>query len=467
MSYSNPINPMNPTNPINSSNPSNPINPNNSMNPTNPSNSSNPRKRILLISYYYPPLTDVGCKRSVAFAKYLKKYGWEPYVLSVKNPDKTFCSLGNEKPPSGISTEYSYSVVNIYKFFGKLNALLLIILKFLGIEMKSNYFYDIFCIPDFFWGWIPLTTLKGYNIINKFNIDIIYVSCRPFSSAVIGILLKFITKKPLVIDFRDAYALETRSLNWLFLRPEFRKKMDKWIENKILKYTDIFITVTQKLKELYIHQYPQVRDKIFVIHNGFDSEFIPEEKSCSKYTKFTIVYVGNFYFSALDQNIFFEALAFLKNREGISKNTFQFLFYGEGKDRIAQISKCFGVEDLVIVNSRISYRDIIKVITKSYLQLLRVVEAAVPTKLFEGLSLNVPFLATSPNAEAEQIIRKYSPSSYIIEEESAEKVAEAILDAITKYKKHEIKDNYVKEFLESFSRENLTLKLMKIIEKNL
>ena len=58
-------------------------------------------------------------------------------------------------------------------------------------------------------------------------------------------------------------------------------------------------------------------------------------------------------------------------------------------------------------------------------------------------------------------------SSYIVKEESAEKVAEAILDAIAKYKKHEIKDNHVNKFLEKFSRENLALKLMKIIEGNL
>ena len=59
-------------------------------------------KNILMICYYYPPLADVGCKRSVAFATFFKKFGWSPYVLSVKNPDKAYCSLGNEKIPEGI-----------------------------------------------------------------------------------------------------------------------------------------------------------------------------------------------------------------------------------------------------------------------------------------------------------------------------------------------------------------------------
>jgi hypothetical protein len=54
-----------------------------------------------------------------------------------------------------------------------------------------------------------------------------------------------------------------------------------------------------------------------------------------------------------------------------------------------------------------------------------------------------------------------------VTEESPEKVADAILDAMLKYEKNEIKDNHIQEFLEKFSRENLTLKLMKIIEHNL
>jgi hypothetical protein len=48
-------------------------------------------KNILMLCYYYPPLTDVGSKRSVAFSKYFKKHGWNPCVLSVTNPDRAYC----------------------------------------------------------------------------------------------------------------------------------------------------------------------------------------------------------------------------------------------------------------------------------------------------------------------------------------------------------------------------------------
>jgi len=459
------------------------------MNPTNPN--SQP-KRILMIAYYYPPLTDVGCKRSVAFAKYFKKYGWEPYVLSVKNPDKAFCSLGDDMTPTGIYTEYTYSLINIYKLLGKINGLFSRFMGLFKIKIKRNYFNDLFSFPDLFWGWIPLTTIKGIKLIKKHNIDLIYVSCKPFSSALIGVLLKFFTKKPLILDFRDAYSLEAKKLIWISSRPRFRKKLDKIFETIFLKYADIFIIVTEKLKELYLRQYPFVIDKIFTIHNGVDSEIIPDSKLNSKYSKFTIVYGGLYFYEPYERNseFFFEALSILKKGGLITNRSFQFLFFGNQHDSIRQVAKKYHVEGLVTANSRVPFTDILTIILKSHLHLIRNREFAIPVKLFEAISLNIPLLATIPLGEAQDIITKYSPSSYIITEQPAEKETEAIirryspsslivsdpsadnisgaiLDAMDKYRKGEICDNYVRDFLKRYSRENLTLKLLGILKDQL
>lgn len=424
-------------------------------------------KNILMVCYYYPPLTDVGCKRSVAFSKYFKKHGWNPYVLTVKNPDRTYCSLGSDKPPAGVAVERAYSIVNLYRCLGKMNGLLSRIFRLFGIEIKRNYFYDIFCIPDYFWGWIPHSILRGYRIIRKYNVDIIYVSCTPFSSGITGIILKKITKKSLVLDFRDVFGLEVKGLEKFSVPPHFRKKINQWIANKILDNADIFIVVTEEMKELYIQHYPQIQNRIFTIHNGFDTDFSISRMQRAKYPKFTVTYAGEFYFYALGSEVFFEGLNILKKQGRITKDNFQFLFYGDGKNEIAQRAKKYAIEDLVEANSRIPYQEMINVIAQSHLQLLRVVNLAVPTKISDGIAMNVPFLATVPHGEAENIIRRYSSSSYIVSDDSPEKVAEAILDAMARYEKNEIQDNYVEEFLAKFSRENLTLELMRTITGNL
>ena len=43
------------------------------------------KKKILLISYHFPPSTAIGGMRIASFAKYLPAHGWNPYVLTLKD----------------------------------------------------------------------------------------------------------------------------------------------------------------------------------------------------------------------------------------------------------------------------------------------------------------------------------------------------------------------------------------------
>jgi len=88
-------------------------------------------KKLLMISYYYPPLINVGGLRTLVFSKYLPGFGWKPYVLLVKNPDKFMCNLGDVKPPDGVEVYYTRSVLTLTWITDKLNGLLSRLLAFL------------------------------------------------------------------------------------------------------------------------------------------------------------------------------------------------------------------------------------------------------------------------------------------------------------------------------------------------
>ena len=427
------------------------------------------KRNVLMISYYFPPLTDVGCKRSVAFSKYFKKHGWNPIVLSVKNPDKFYCSIGSDRPPEGVETHYSYSLLNISRLVGKMNGALTKLLKLINIKVTQNYPYLLFCHPDHFFGWIPLTVLKGLKLIKKHHIDMIYVSCRPFSAALIGIYLKRVTEIPLILDFRDPLALKQLS----FLNtPKFRKRIDEKMERYFLKNADVFFVTSNETREAYMDQYPEIENKIFTVHNGFDPDMLPASISTQKFDKFTLIYSGNFYSDAPQNDIFtemfFEGLSYLKSKREITSDNFQFLFYGEGMPLIADIAAAHGVSDLVHIYPRVSYNEILQNISRSHLMLLRIVKLMITTKLYEGIPLGVPFLATIPHGEVEEIIRKYSPGSYVLSEEKTHiDVAEAILDAKRRYEKNDIRRADKERFLDTFSRENTTLRFMGIVEEKI
>lgn len=422
---------------------------------------------ILMICYYYPPLLDVGSKRSVAFSENFKKHGWNPFVISVRNPDKLYCLLGNDVAPDGIVVDYTLAIFNLYFLLGKLNGLLAKLFALFNVTLRRNYLMDLFCIPDIFIGWIPLTLIKGVKHIKQHDIDAIYVSCSPFSSAIIGVLLKKMMNKQLIIDFRDPFSLN--ELSDIVETPVWRININQAIENWIIRCSDIFVVNTEEVKIAYLAQYPVSRGKIYAVTNGFDFNFLVKN-DLPKFSKFTIIYAGLFYFFDKRNNIytesFFEALSLLKSRNVISSENFQFLYFGDEGQRLCEIGKSYSVDDLMVCNFRKPYPEVLQNLKRSHLQLLRISKPMISTKLFEGIAQNIPFLATIPEGEVEEMIKKYSPASYIVTERSPEKIANAIQDSMICYQSKSVVVNKLEEFKHEYSRENLSLKLMGIVEKS-
>jgi len=422
-------------------------------------------KRVLMICYYFPPLTDVGSLRSVHFAKYFRQYGWTPLVLTVANPDRAYCAVGTEGPPDGVHVELSRSLVNPYKILGKINGLAARLLRLLGIDLARNRLYDLFCIPDIFLGWIPLTVLKAIDMAQRFDVDAVYVSCTPFSSAVIGAVVKRRTQKPLIVDFRDPYALEERAD--LFDIPAYRRSIDRRIEGWVLRIADAFTTTTEETRDGYMRQYPEFRGKMHTVYNGFDATDAPGS-SLDKYDTFTISYTGDFYLytekSALFAGAFFDGLSRLLDQGAISPDSFRFLFYGDGFSSIERLAREHRVHSIVHASGRIPRKDAIEAIARSHFSLLRIIPPMISTKLFEVISLGTPFIATIPHGEAEEIIRTYSPASYIVTEPDGEAVAAAIRDGMERYRVGNLPPNDVKGFSDHFSRERGAKRMMEIID---
>ena len=162
---------------------------------------------------------------------------------------------------------------------------------------------------------------------------------------------------------------------------------------------------------------------------------------------------------------FFGALAQLKSAGDISSENFQFLFFGNEREFIQETAARRGVSDLVVARSRVPYADVLHHVSRSHLMLLRIVKLMISTKLFEGIPLNVPFLATIPHGESEDLVRRYSPGSYVVTEDGSHSdVAEAIRDAMAKYRRNEVPANHVEEFLAQFAREKLAQRVMRIVE---
>lgn len=239
-------------------------------------------KEILFISYYFPPFSKILSIRAAEFTKRLVKNGYKIFVVSSKsnkNAHKDGELLRKVKSPMIKNTK----VFNLS--FAKEG--------FQSNIKKTMLYFEIFNLVLFLY-WIPLAFLASRRIIKKNNIKLIYVSAPPFFTLILGYILKFSCKIPLIIEYRDPWSYN----------PYLKETMTKSIENfylkmekRILKSADRIITISEGMKQFLLDNFPETRNKrIHAIPHGInidDIEKITKRSNISKEITFT--FTGNLY----------------------------------------------------------------------------------------------------------------------------------------------------------------------------
>ena len=239
-------------------------------------------KEILFISYHFPPISKILSIRAAEFTKRLVKNGYKIFVISSKsnkNAHKDGELLRKVKSPMIKNTK----VFNLS--FAKEG--------FQSNIKKTMLYFELFNLVLFL-HWIPLAFLASRRIIKKNNIKLIYVSAPPFFTLLLGYLLKFSCKIPLIIEYRDPWSYN----------PYLKETMTKSIENfylkmekRILKSADRIITISEGMKQFLLDNFPETRNKrIHAIPHGInidDVEKITKRSNIPKEITFT--FTGNLY----------------------------------------------------------------------------------------------------------------------------------------------------------------------------
>lgn len=394
--------------------------------------------RVLMLCYYYPPIATSGTQRSLAFSKLLKNFNWKPTVLTVKRTRERWNRGVDESIPVDIQIERSgeLPLLPACRFLhwglNKLTSLF-------GVELKQNYVSKLFCFPDSQIAWSVL--FKGFRLAKQ--VDLIYVSCSPFSVAVRGVLLKWLSSKPLVVDFRDAWSLNP------YLKPSgIKRTLILFLEKLVLSNCDCLILNTEGAKELYVAEYPQFVDKIICIPNGYDGLVKLQEASAND-KDFRIVHTGSFYGSRSPENIL-KALVEIDNPNIIFVHVgpkFEVLNSYKNKLRIDDRGYCTRPEALAVCGeaSLLYLRQGHEKGVSDYV--------AVGAKTYDYLATGLPILAECPIGDNTRLVEEFASKSWIVsdEENAVSELVAAILEA---YEQRSSSVSKVKkEFAEQFSRE--------------
>jgi len=373
-------------------------------------------KKVLVIAYHYPPLGGGGVFRTLKFTKYLPRFGFKPYVLTVKNamyPTRDPTLL--EDIPPEVRTIRTFSLER--KLF---------LLPFYALRTTPKWIF----IPDINVGWLPFAVRRGEKIIKKENIDVIYATAPIYTSLLIGCLLKRKTGKPLVIDFRDPWTQNV----FTKYPTRLHKKIEEKLEKYVLRTADHIIANTESMRLKLIEKYPFIKGKCTSITNGFDLEDFKGLTRSTQREKFTITYTGYLY-GLRTGKYFLIALKELVKEKKEMEGKIQVLFAGPPSKQVADLVNELELQNVVRLLGYVSHQETLKLMVNADALLLIIApeEACnektgplmIPGKVFEYLGAKRSILALIPQGVAADLIRS-TKAGIIIPPKDVNSIKQAI-----------------------------------------
>ncbi len=234
-------------------------------------------RRVLIISYYWPPTGGSGVQRWVKFSKYLPAEGWQPVIYTPLNPEAitTDESLSGEIPPEvEVVKRKIVEPYNIYRSLislGKksktasgevnpINSQKKTFIQKVSMWIRGNLF-----IPDPRCTWIGPSVHFLEKYLKEHPVDVIVSTGPPHSMHLIALKLARRTGLPWVADFRDPW---TKMFYFKHLGLNgFSQARHRKLEKKVLDNASVVVAVSPLVQEEFRQM---TSTDVALITNGFD-----------------------------------------------------------------------------------------------------------------------------------------------------------------------------------------------------
>ena len=427
-------------------------------------------KKVLIITYYWPPAGGPGVQRWLKFVKYLRDFGIEPVVYIPENPNYPLVdeSFLNEVPED--IEILKRPIFEPYKFASFLSKKDTKTISSGIIKQKEKqsfmqklmlYIRGNFFIPDARKYWIKPSVkfLKLY--LKSANIDTVITTGPPHSLHLIGLGLKRELQLQWVADFRDPWT-QIGYQKELKLTKNSAEKHQR-LEKEVLNSADKIITTSFTTKKEFASK---TSKPIEVITNGFDSDLNESTAILKLDENFSISHIGSL-LSGRNPNSLWKVLAEISAENKDFRNDFKLKLYGAVSDEVVQSIKEAGLEKNLLLGGYISHSEALMIQKSSQLLLLIEINSEetkgiIAGKLFEYLAAKRPILAIGPSEwDVAKIIEETnSGESFQYQEELALK--EYILSSYQKYRENKLISD--SKNIEDYHRKNLTKKLAELIK---
>ncbi len=414
-------------------------------------------KKVLILTYYWPPAGGSGVQRWLNLSSYLTELGWDVTVMAPENPSYP---LIDNTMANSINPRVKVVKVPIFEPISILNAAKKTnrdhvdssgILQKIILWIRANLFF-----PDSRMFWIKKVTKVASSFIIENKVNCVITTAPPFSMHLIGYHVKRHTNIKWIADFRDPWS-DFFPFKQFPMTSSVRKKHLRW-EKKCLAFADSVITTSPTLTKSYL----KINNNSYTITNGYKSliDLDPDDK-------FVIMYTGVMKSVQNPSNLWVVLNELCKENKDFSKELLVTLI-GDFDNSI------INDQNIISLGSSIKflgYLDEVKLknkLKKAQVLLLSSVNLEgvnniIPGKLFLYLSVKRPILAfSSLNSDVEDIINE-TKSGRVFDYSNKIDLKNHILELYNQFKQKDNSLNLLK--IDQYHYKNLSRKLSDIIYK--
>ncbi len=402
------------------------------------------KKKVLIITYYWPPSGGSGVQRWLKFVKYLPSYGWTPFVFTPDNPsfDIKDDSLLKDVPPEAEVIRFPiwepYALfLSIAKISGGSKSAKPTELVRTGknslFQKISTWIRGNFFIPDPRLFWVKPSAKFLRSFLDENQIQTVITTGPPHSLHLIGLKLK--QARPSIrwiADFRDPWS-EWGLLDSLGVGKLARKKHRR-LEQKVLQNADEILTITP----FYVRRFEALSNKkVQLLTNGFDEDDF-SDIVYSRSDRFTIRHVGIIN-EKCDPRPLMTAIAdvLLQHPQIKSKTVIEFI--GEvHPDFKSFVTSNPTLNSVTSFFGNIPHKQLLTMYGTSSLLLLvltgyKNAEGYMPGKLFEYLATGLPIVATGPEDGDAAILLNQTKAGVMIDGDKHDEMMIKILQQFSQW----------------------------------
>lgn len=427
-------------------------------------------KKVLIITYYWPPAGGSAVYRWLKFTKYLREFGWEPIVYTAENGEYAEFDPENEKDiPSGITIlkQPIWEPYQLYKrFIGqkkteKVNVGFLTEKKKPALaERVSVWIRGNFFIPDARCFWINSSVKYLSNWLAANPIDMVISSGPPHSTHLIAMKLKKRFTLPWIADFRDPWTkidfYKELHLTWLADKKHHR------LEKQVITTADCIVTVGNQIKEEFEALGAK---KTVVITNGFDAaDRIQETIECDR--EFTLAHFGTVN-KARNPELLWQVLAELVEENKEFAKDLKIKFVGRIDQAVLASIQKYNLESSLIKIDFLPHKEVLKLQKQSQILLLLInqthnAQGILTGKFFEYLAAERPILGIGPTQGDVADILTQSKAGKMVDFTNHSSLKQTLLSFYADYKASQLSVN--PSGIMKYSRYELTRKLAEVMD---